>query len=115
MDLLTDFKKDLQKAGWNFIFSQLNMEKYSTSALKEDINKFVEQQEQIPLTMRNIYRMLEIVVGTTGQRMDKAINQVFDKVTMHYHENRHNVEGWKTNSHYLLNRRFIMPNITSVS
>lgn len=109
-----DFKKDLQKAGWKFIFSRLNMEKYSTSALKEDINKFVEQQEQIPFTMRNIYRMLEIVVGTTGQRMDKAINQVFDKVTMHYHENRHNVEGWKTNSHYLLNKRFIMPNITRI-
>lgn len=107
-----DFKKEMQKSGWKFIFSKMNMNKYSTQGMKEDINKFVETQTHIPFTMRNIYKMLEIVVGTTEQRMDKAILEVFDKVTNHYHENRFNVEGWKTNSHYLLNQRFIMPSMT---
>lgn len=104
-----DFKKEMQKSGWKFIFSKMNMDKYSTKGMKDDINKFVETQTHIPFTMKNIYKMLEIVVGTTEQRMDKAILEVFDKVTEHYHENRFNVEGWKTNSHYLLNQRFIMP------
>lgn len=106
-----EFKKAMQKSGWNFIFNKLNMAKYATKGLKEDINKFVEQQTEVPFTMRNIYKMIEIVIGTTGQRMDKAILEVFDKVTQHYHENRYNVEGWKTNSHYLLNKRFIFPNL----
>lgn len=109
-----DFKKEMQKSGWNFIFDKMNMQKYATSQLRDDINKFVEQQTQIPFTMRNIYKMLELVVGTTEQRMDKAILEVFDKVTMHYHENRYNVEGWKTNSHYLLNQRFIFPRVVEV-
>jgi hypothetical protein len=43
--------------------------------------------------------------------MDKAILEVFDKVTQHYYENRFNVEGWKTNSHFLLNKRFILGNL----
>ena len=30
---------------------------------------------------------------------------------MHHHENRWNVEGWKTNSHYLVNKKFINPYI----
>lgn len=107
------FKKDMQKAGWQWVFSKLNMEKHSTRGLREDINKFVESQQQVPFTMRNIYRMLEIVFATTSQRMDKAIQEVFDKVTMHHHDNRHNVEGWKTNGHYLLTRRFIMPNMAA--
>jgi 16S rRNA G966 N2-methylase RsmD len=106
------FKKEMQKSGWNFIFDKLNMQKYATRGLREDINKFVEEQTNVPFTMRNIYKMIEIVVGTTEQRMDKAILEVFDKVTIHHHENRHNVEGWKTNSHFLLNKKFIIPDIS---
>ena len=110
-----EFKKEMQKAGWRFIFAKMNMDKYATKGLKNDINKFVEQQTEIPFTMRNIYRMLDIVIGTTSQRMDKAIIEVFDKLTSHYHDNRYNVEGWKTNSHYLVNRKFIFPYLFSVS
>lgn len=110
-----EFKKAMQKAGWRTIFRQLNMEKHSTKGLREDLNKFVETQEQIPFTMANIYKMLEIVIGTAGSRMDKALLEVFDKVTKHHHENRHSVEGWQTNSHYLLNQRFIMPSMVEIS
>lgn len=106
-----EFKKDLQKSAWNFIFNKMNMQKFATKGLREDINKFVEQQHHIPFTMKNIYRMLEIVIGTQSQRMDKAILEVFDKLTLHHHDNRYNVEGWKTNSHYLINEKFIMPNM----
>lgn len=110
-----EFKKELQKAGWRTIFEKLNMQKYATKGLMEDLNRFVEQQDHVPFTMRNVYKMLEIVVGTQASRMDKALLEVFDKVTKHTHENRFNLEGWQTNSHYLLNRRFIMPNVVTNS
>lgn len=106
-----DFKKEMQKSGWNFIFNKMNMQKYSTQSMREDINKFVEEQTHIPFTMRNIYKMLEIVVATTEQRMDKAIEVVFDKVTSHHHENRFGLKGWKTNENYVLNQKFIVPNV----
>jgi 16S rRNA G966 N2-methylase RsmD len=108
------FKKAMQKDGWQWVFSKLNLTKHTTRGLREDINKFVETQENIPFTMRNIYKMLEIVIATTGQRMDKAIIEVFDKVTRHHDDNKYNLEGWKTNSHYLLTKRFIMPNLVEV-
>ena len=110
-----DFKKDMQRAGWLWIFDKLNMQKYATQGLKEDINKFVETQENIPFTMRNIYKMLEIVIGTTGQRMDKAVLEVFDKITAHHADNRKGLEGFKTNSHYLLTKKFIAPSVTEIS
>ncbi|KGT09519.1 hypothetical protein NV63_06740 [Elizabethkingia anophelis] len=110
-----EYKKDLQKSAWNYIFGKMNMHKYSTKGLREDINLFVEKQTKIPFTMRNIYRMIEIVVGTQSQRMDKALLEVFDKLTERYHENRYGVEGWKTNSHYLVNQKFIMPYIAPQS
>lgn len=107
--LRNDYKKDLQKAAWNYILDKMNMQKYATKGLKEDINKFVEQQQHIPFTMRNIYKMLEIVIGTYEQRIDKAVVEVFDRLTTYYHENRYSVEGWKTNSNYLINEKFIVP------
>jgi len=109
-----EFKKSMQKDGWQWIFSKLNLTKHTTRGLKEEINKFVEKQDNVPFTMKNIYKMLEIVIGTTGSRLDKAILEVFDKVTSHHDENRYNIEGWKTNSHYLLTKRFIMPSLTKV-
>lgn len=108
--LRNDFKKDLQRAGWKFIFDKMDMKKYMTRGLKEDINKFVEQQTEIPFTMKNIYHMLDMVVQTNGQRMDKGLLEVFDRITEHHHENRHFIKGWKTNSHFLVGKKFILPN-----
>lgn len=109
------FAKELQKKSWSWIINKMNLEKYSTRGLSEDINKFVEQQKSMKFTMKNIYKMLDVIVQTTSQRMDKALLEVFDNLTQHYHENRYNVEGWKTNSHYLVNQKFIKPSLVSVS
>ena len=104
-----DFKKELQKSGWDFIFNKLNLKKYATSGLREDINKQIELEKEKPFTEKNIKLMLDMIVQTSGQQMEKALIEVFDKLTKHYDENRYSVEGWKTNSHYMLNQKFILP------
>jgi len=106
-----EFKKDLQKSAWKYVFKKMNMQKFTTKGLEKEINKFVEQQTAIPFTMKNIYRMIEIVIGTHKERMDKAILEVFDRITYYHADNRYHVEGWKTNSHYLIGQKFIMPYI----
>lgn len=110
-----EFAKELQKKSWAWIINKMNLEKYSTRGLMEDINKFVEQQKSMKFTMKNIYKMLDVIVQTTSQRMDKALLEVFENLTQHYHENRWNVEGWKTNSHYLVNKKFINPYVAPES
>ena len=104
-----EFRVELQKKAWRWIFSKMDMEKYTTKRLREGINRFIENQQNVPFTMRNIYRMFEMVVGTHAGRMDDALVDIFDKLTRHYHDNRHSVEGWKTNSHYFMGRKYILP------
>lgn len=106
-----EYKKELQKDAWIWVIEKFNLSKYSTKGLMEDINKFVEEQTHIPFTMRNIYQMINIIIGTAGNRMDKALEEVFDRFTKHYDENRYGGEGWKTNSHYLINEKIIVPYI----
>lgn len=109
------FSKIIQKRSWHHIFNKMNMEKYVTSGVMKDINKFVETQEKVPFTMKNIYRMLEIIVGTREQTFNRALEEAVDNFTKHTHENRFGVEGWKTNSGYMLNKKFICEGIVETS
>lgn len=101
------FRKDLQKAAWRHVFAEFLPAQLATSQLSKDINSFVEKQSQIPFTERNIWRMLQIVAGTQEQRVDRAVEEAIDSLTKHTAENRYGVEGWVTNSGYMLNKRFI--------
>lgn len=102
------YKKELQKHYWRIIFRKLNMEKYATKGLREQINRFVEKQQHVPFTMGNIYRVVDMVVQTNGQRMLKAICEAFDKICSLSAENSTAGEKWKTNANYMVNRRFIV-------
>lgn len=102
------FAKELQKKAWQHLFSLMNLDKYVTSGVMRDINKFVETQSKIPFTMKNIYKMFEIIIGTREQTFNRSLVEVVDSFTKHTHENRYNVEGWKTNSGYMLNKKFIV-------
>ena len=109
------FRKDLQKAAWKHVFAEFLPAQMATSQLAKDINAFVEQQSRIPFTERNIYRMLQIVAGTQDQRVDRAVEEAIDSLTKHTAENRYGVQGWVTNSGYMLNRRFIRAYMAEVS
>lgn len=106
------YKKQLQKYYWRIIFKKLNMDKYATNGLREQINKFVEKQVNVPFTMHNIYQVISMVVQTTGQRMDKALLEAFDLICSFSAENSTAGEKWKTNSNYMINRKFIVPYMT---
>ena len=107
------YKKALQKYYWRLIFDKLNMEKYATQKLREQINKFVEQQTNVPFTMHNIYQVLNMVMQTTKQRMDTALLEAFDMICSFSSENSTAGETWKTNANYMVNKKFIVPDMTS--
>lgn len=109
------FRKDLQKQAWKHVFDEFLPQQMATSQLAKDINRFVEEQSKIPFTERNIYRMLQIVAGTQEQRIDRAVEEAVDSITRHTVENRYGVEGWATNSGYMLNKRFIRPYLAELA
>lgn len=106
-----EFSKKLQKESWGHIFKRMNLEKFVTSGVMKNINKFVEEQEKIPFTMKNIYHMMNIIVGTREENLQKALIEAVDNFTKYTHENRFGVEGWKTNSGHMLNKKIIVEGI----
>ena len=104
----SSYRKALQKYYWRIIFDKLNMQKYATSKLNEQINKFIETNKNAPFTMANIYRVIDIVIQTTGQRMLSALEEAFDTICELSAENSTAGEKWKTNANYMVNKRFIV-------
>lgn len=102
------YKKELKRYYWGIIFRKLNMEKYATKELREQINKFIETQGAVPFTMKNIYKVVDMVIQTNGQRMQRALVEVFDKLCSLSAQNSTAGEKWKTNSNYMVNKRFII-------
>lgn len=106
------YRKELQKYYWKVIFEKMNLNKYATQKLREQINKFVERQRNMPFTMKNIYHVIDIIFQTNGQRMETALLDAFDTICGFSAENSTAGEKWKTNSDYMVNRRFIVPYVT---
>lgn len=103
------FRKELAKDAWGHVFKEFLPQHMATSQLSKDINLFVERQSQIPFTERNLFRMLQVVAGTHEQRIDRAVEEVIDKLTRHTRDNRWNVPGWATNAPAMLNKKMIFP------
>jgi len=109
------FSKALQKHCWRRVFNIMDIEKMVTKGVLKDINKFIENRLAYPFTMRNIFRMIEIIIGTRHQIMERAIVEAVDNFTRYTHENRFGVEGWKTNEGHLLNKKFIVEDVSNLS
>jgi hypothetical protein len=110
-----DFKKKLQKSAWHTVFSKLKMQKYVTTKVMANINSFVEKQENVPFTLGNIHKMVMMIVGTNGSRMQAVIVEAFDNITKYHAENRCGPDAWKTNDCFMVNRKFILPWMVEVS
>lgn len=104
------FRKALQKRAWYWIFDKFKVSRFVTTGVMEKLNRFIERQSSIPFTMKNIYRMVEMIVQTRSQIMQEAILEAFDKICKYSDENVTVVgEKWKTNSAHMINKRFIVP------
>ena len=104
-----EFKIKLQKTAWHAIFSELDMKKYVTQETYEQLNKYIENNSNVPFTRKNVFKMVEVIVSTHTSRMDNTLVKIFDEVTGRYKDNRQAVEGWKTNNQYFIAETFIMP------
>ena len=107
------FKKTLQKSLWRHVFNQFGMEKYVTRKVIDDLNRAIELASDMPFTMKNIYRLAQNLVATHGERMNQTLVEAFDYICSLSSENSTAGEKWKTNSDYMINRRFIVPYITN--
>lgn len=107
------FKKQLQKDAWRSVFNNFNMEKYVTKNIYKELDRAIEITTNLPFTVKNIYRLVQMIVATHEERMKRVIVETFEKICSYSAENSTAGEKWKTNSDYMVNRKFIVPYIVT--
>ena len=103
-----EFAIELQKRAWSKVIEMMNLSKYVSSSVMKDVNRFCERQKNIPFTVRNVKRMIEIIFQTREETYKKSLIDSIDYFTRYTHKNRYSVPGWKTNQGHLLNKKFIV-------
>ena len=105
------FRKQLQMAAWHEIFKRVDMEKYTTSVLTEKIAKYVMSSNAKPFTYKNVYRVIINISQNINNLMRECVVNAFDEICKFSAENNTAGEKWKTNSNYMVNQKFIVPDM----
>lgn len=110
-----EYKKELQTSCWQNVFRDIGVEKYMTTKAQGQLNKFIETQTKIPFTVKNIYKMAEIIIGTHKSRMEQSIVDTFDTISRYSIDDTNEyTEKWVTNKTHCIGKKFIIPCLCQV-
>lgn len=105
------FVDSTTKFAWDNLFEKTKLSNVTTGGVRREIEKMQAEQGQMSFTADNMQDLFDQLFLNREQIIVKCVLEAFDLLTLHYHENRMMVEGWKTNGAYLVGKRFILPNM----
>lgn len=104
------FSTKIRREMWKKVINQSNLQKYMTHDIRENFDNFIKSQGSMDFTKENVANLIEFLFENRFTILERAIGEVFEIFTKYHDENRHFVEGWKTNDKYKVNKKVILPN-----
>lgn len=110
-----DVIMEIKKHFWGYVFHKTDMERFMTSAVREQFNDFVESNKSIAFTVSNIKRAYETLMLAGDEIIKQCILSTFDTFTSFHEKNKVHHEGWVTNKAWKLNdKKIIYPRAMKV-
>ena len=106
-----DFSKELLMSAWESVVDLSKARKYTTSKVLDQMNEQIKKFHNIKFTMKNVYLFQQMLIGTAAERLNDCLAVTFDWICQNSPDNHTGGEGWRTNSDYMVNKRFILPRI----
>lgn len=103
-----EFINTLQKDAWNQVFSKTSVRGLMTEKVKEKFDKWRTEMGGMDLNRENIAFLFDALLQQRGAISDECVVEVFDYLTYYNPENRYTPETWKTNSAYMVCKKFIL-------
>ena len=104
-----EFVAAAKTRAWDTIFRQIGIEKYMTTGLNDELDRFRQNQSSMEINRENIMRLLNYILSNVSEIMDNAVVEVYDMFTRYFDGNTSCTEGWKTNKRFSCNRKVILP------
>lgn len=99
----------LSRKAWEDIFLHKEYRKLLTSAVKKGFEAEQQERGTTAYTESNLNGFLEIILQGRGAAMQMAIDNSFDELCRYSPKNKLVEETWKTNSHYKVGKKVILP------
>jgi phospholipid N-methyltransferase len=99
----------MKKHMWRKVIKELDVQKYMSAKVSSNFEAFIRQQSNMSFTKENVASFFQMIMNNRKNIWDQAVEDVFDKLTEYWKENRSHVEGWKTNDRFKINRKVILP------
>jgi len=101
--------EEMTANAWTDFFRRPNYRKMITSGVQDAFEKERIRRGTMAFNEANLHNFVDTLIGTRGLVMQKAIDDSFDFLTTYNEKNVVHKEGWKTNSHYKVNIKCIVP------
>ena len=108
-DDFNTFVRRFNTACWNKILSESKFESFLTTNVRRSFSEKFSHQSKLAFTKANMIMLFDILWHNKTDILESCIEDVFDIMTLYYHENRAHIEGWKTNDAWRVNRKVILP------
>jgi hypothetical protein len=100
---------DLRTRFWQYLFDKSKINNIATSAVKEELERYINQNSNMAFSLHNIYEVMGRVMSMRGDIINKAITDAFDEATKYHRDTLKHTEGWKTNLSWRVGKKIIIP------
>ena len=107
------FIDEVKARAWNIIISNMGLDKYMTSSMRDTMDKFRKAQGNFELTKENILALFQLLMANLANIMKNNVVSVYDTFTRYYKDNTSYTEGWKSNKRFRANKKIVLPNMVS--
>lgn len=102
----------ITESSWQMLLSRSKFRDLLTSTVKEEFNRKFKTQSNLAFTKANMIKLFSLLFQNKGEIQKQCLLSTFDYLTKYHHDNREEVEGWKSNEHWIVKKnRFILPRI----
>lgn len=115
---------EIMKAkAWEYVDMRTGIGEQLTNESRKQFYSYMEAQKGVDFSEFNIIKLFEYLALNRDFLMQKAIEQTFEMMCKFHYKNKvaegswkkENKEGFKTNSHYKVNQKVIIPDIINWS
>jgi hypothetical protein len=106
--------EEMTANAWGDFLNRPVYQKMITAGVKDAFEKESIRRGAMAFSEANLHNFVDTLVGTRGQVMQKAVTDSFDFLTTYDKKNVVHKEGWKTNSHYKVNIKCIVPALHTI-
>lgn len=101
----------LLEAAWRSLYTKTKLGALMTSDVREQLEERIGDQSKMAFTAKNMAALFEELFASRTGLMTQSVLKAFDEITDGHWNNRNGVQGFKSNSDYQVQNRFIMSNM----